>query len=163
MLLLVATCLVAQVHAAMPHGIHELAPREAPALDLQDLEGRVYRVAAYRGQVLVVSFWSTWCLPCREELPGMVRSAKALAVDGVRFVTVAMGEDAGEVRAYLARAPFDLPKLPDPTSRVSEAWRVQGLPTSYVVDPRGRLVLQVVGAHDWESPALLARLRALAR
>ena len=80
----------------------------------------------------------------------MVRSAKALAVDGVRFVTVAMGEDAGEVRAYLARAPFDLPKLPDPTSRVSEAWRVQGLPTSYVVDPRGRLVLQVVGVQCFQ-------------
>jgi len=149
--------------AGMPHGVHELEPRAAPALELRDIEGREHRLEAYRGRVLVVSFWSTWCLPCRDELPGMVRTARALATDGVRFVTVAMGQDAAEVNAYLARHPFDLPKLLDPTSRVSEAWRVQGLPTSFVVDPDGRLVLQVVGAYDWESPEILARLRAQAR
>jgi hypothetical protein len=93
----------------------------------------------------------------------MVRTARALDSDGVRFVTVAMGQDAVEVNAYLARYPFDLPKLLDPTSKVSEAWRVQGLPTSFVVDPDGRLVLQVVGAYDWESKEILTRLRAQSR
>lgn len=151
------------VRAGMPHGIHEVEPRGAPALDLQDIDGHEHRLEAYRGQVLVVSFWSTWCLPCRKELPGMVRTARALETEGVRFVTVAMGQDAAEVNAYLANAPFDLPKLLDPTSRAAEAWRVQGLPTSFVVDPEGRLVLQVVGAYDWESPEILARLRAQAR
>jgi thiol-disulfide isomerase/thioredoxin len=162
-LLLSAAWFSMPVHAGMPHGVHELEPRVAPALELIDIDGRKHRIEDYRGQVLVVSFWSTWCLPCRDELPGMVRTARALDSDGVRFVTVAMGQDAVEVNAYLARYPFDLPKLLDPTSKVSEAWRVQGLPTSFVVDPDGRLVLQVVGAYDWESKEILTRLRAQSR
>lgn len=149
--------------AGLPHGLHAPDPVEAPVLDLDDLAGRRHLLADYRGEVLVINFWATWCVPCREELPGMARAARELAVDGVRIVTVAMGQDATEVREFIEQFDFDLPKLVDPDGTASERWQVRSLPTSFVVDPAGRLVLLVVGAYDWEAPELWDRLRALAR
>ncbi len=149
--------------AGLPHGLHAPDPVAAPVLDLDDLAGRRHLLADYRGEVLVINFWATWCVPCREELPGMARAARELAVDGVRIVTVAMGQDATEVREFIEQFDFDLPKLVDPDGTASERWQVRSLPTSFVVDPAGRLVLLVVGAYDWEAPELWDRLRALAR
>jgi thiol-disulfide isomerase/thioredoxin len=161
---LLAVLMVTTAHAGLPHGLRVVEDAQpAPALDLVDLDGRRHRLSDYRGQVLVINFWATWCLPCREELPGMGRAARELAGDGVRVVTVAMGQDVTEVREFLAFLDFDLPKLVDPAGRAAEAWRVQTLPTSCVVDPAGRIALQVIGAYDWESPALWERLRALVR
>ena len=148
--------------AGLPHGLHTPDPVEAPALDLDDLAGKRHLLADYRGEVLVVNFWATWCVPCREELPGMARAARELAVDGVRIVTVAMGQDATEVREFIEQFDFDLPKLVDPDGTASERWQVRSLPTSFVVDPAGRQVLLVVGVYDWEAPELWDRLRALA-
>ena len=150
------------VRAGLPHGLHAPDPVAAPALDLDDLMGRRHLLADYQGEVLVINFWATWCVPCREELPGMARASRALAADGVRIVTVAMGQDATEVREFIEQFDFDLPKLVDPDGTVSERWQVRSLPTSFVIDPAGRQVLLVVGAYDWESPELWDRLRALA-
>jgi thiol-disulfide isomerase/thioredoxin len=149
--------------AGLPHGLHSPEPVAAPVLELDDLAGKRHLLADYRGEVLVISFWATWCVPCRKELPGMARAARELAVDGVRIVTVAMGQDATEVREFIERFDFDLPKLVDPDGTASERWQVRSLPTSVVVDPAGRQVLLVIGAYDWEAPELWDRLRALAR
>ena len=108
------------------------------------------------------NFWATWCLPCRTELPAITRAARELAADGVRIVTVAMGQHTTEVSEFIEQFDFDLPKLVDPDGAASVRWLVRVLPTSFVIDPAGQVVLQVGGAYDWEAPELWARLRALA-
>jgi len=158
------------VRAGLPHGLRTfdpveapvLDPVEAPVLDLDDLAGRRHVLADYRGEVLVINFWTTWCTPCRQELPGMARAARELAGDGIRVITVAMGQDAMEVGEFIEQFAFDLPKLVDPDGLAAERWQVRTLPTSFVVDPAGRVVLQVIGAYDWEAPGLWDQLRDLA-
>jgi thiol-disulfide isomerase/thioredoxin len=146
-----------------PHGLRLVEPRQAaPELGLEDIDGRRHRLSDYRGQVLVVNFWATWCTPCREELPAMTRAAAELEPLGVRFITVAMGQTAAEVRQFLEFQQFPLAKLVDPDARVAENWRVQGLPTSYVVDPQGRLTLRIVGSYDWDASEIKQRIVDLA-
>jgi hypothetical protein len=92
----------------------------------------------------------------------MSRAASELEPLGVRFLTVAIGQTAAEVRQFLAIQPFPLTKLVDPDASVSENWRVQGLPTSYVVDQQGRLVLRIVGSYDWDASEIRQRIADLA-
>lgn len=154
--------LIAMPALPVPHGLRLVEPpRAAPELGLDDIDGRRHQLADYRGQVLVVNFWATWCTPCREELPAMSRTAAELEPLGVRFITVAMGQTAAEVRQFLAMLDFPLTKLVDPDASVSENWRVQGLPTSYVVDPQGRLVLRIVGNYDWDDSEIKQRIADL--
>ncbi len=154
--------MITAVASAAPHGLRAFEDEPpAPELGLPDMTGRHHHLADYRGQVLVVNFWATWCTPCREELPAMSRTAEALHPSGVRFVTVAMGQTEAELRDFLRLQELPLPKLYDADSTVSERWSVQALPTTWVVDPAGRIALRVVGNYDWESEEIMQAIARL--
>ena len=140
------------------------AKREAaPTLSLKDLSGRVHRVTDYRGQVLVVNFWATWCPPCREEMPSLNRAAKALVKEGVQFVAVNIGETAEAIQAFTKRQPVEVPILLDASQNAVRRWPVLGLPTTVVVDPRGEIAFHVTGDREWDDPEILRQLRDLTR
>ncbi len=154
--------LVVSPTGSAPLGLREIQPRTpAPELGLVDLSGRTHELDDYRGQVLVVSFWATWCSPCIKELPALTRTADELLPSGVRVITVAMGQSADEVREFVAEQNFPMAKLVDPDADAAERWRVQALPTAYVVDPQGRLALRIVGNYDWDDAEFREKAVAL--
>ena len=134
----------------------------APALALPALNGTRIDLAALRGHVVVVNFWASWCAPCLREIPAMERAQAALVRKGVVFLAVNAGQRAALVREFAERRHIRLPVLLDPDKKASRRWFVRALPVSYVVAPSGKIVLGVVGDHDWDSPATLKRLAALA-
>jgi thiol-disulfide isomerase/thioredoxin len=134
-----------------------------PALALRDLAGRSHELAAYRGQVLVVNFWATWCEPCREEMPSLQRLRDRLAGRPFAILAVNYGESAGQVSEFLPRAgvALDFPLLLDPGQRTARAWAVRLLPMSFLVGADGQVRYRVIGELDWtgdEADGVVRRL-----
>ncbi len=147
---------------AAPTGTkHYNDPVPAPGFVLTDLESTTHDLTDYRGKVLVVSFWATWCAPCVRELPSLTRAADLLEDDGVSVVAVNVGEGPEDVQRFLARMPSDLMFLVDEESKVSAVWDVRALPTAYVVDKQGRIAMRVIGGLEWDAEPMLQDLRNL--
>ena len=133
----------------------------APDFSLLDMDGNVYRLSDYRGRVVIVNFWATWCPPCREEMPSMQRGWEQLRSEGILMVGINVGEDEDTIFQFTADYPVEFPLLMDSDSSVTGQWPVRGLPTTFVVDPAGRLVYRAIGSREWDDPDLLALIRAL--
>ena len=134
---------------------------KAPDFETMDLEGNTHRLSDYRGQVVIVNFWATWCPPCRAEMPSMQRAWEALRPEGVVLLAVNMGEKREAVAEFLENNLIDFPLLLDGGMVVSSGWPVQGLPTTYVVDPQGRAVYAAAGMREWDAPVVLGQIRSL--
>ena len=133
----------------------------APYFKLFDMDGNVYRLSDFRGRVIIVNFWATWCPPCREEMPSMQRAWEQLRDEGILMWGINVGEDEDTIFQFTADYPVDFPLLLDIHSGVTARWPVRGLPTTFVVDPAGRLVYQAIGSREWDDPELLEQVRAL--
>ena len=133
----------------------------APEFDLAEPSGQRIRLSDFRGKPLIVNFWATWCPPCRAEMPSLQRAWEQLEQEGIGVVAINVGEDAKAIGQFMATSGLTFPLLMDRDSRVRRAWAVQGLPMTFVVDPKGRTVYRVVGDREWDDPALLNLVRGL--
>ena len=133
----------------------------APDFSLVDLEGRPHRLGHYRGRVLIVNFWATWCPPCRDEIPSLHRAWEQLREADVEVLAINVGEDEDTVFTFTATYPAGFPLLLDSDAAVVERWPVLGLPTTFVVDTEGRLIYRAIGARAWDDPGILALIRQL--
>jgi thiol-disulfide isomerase/thioredoxin len=137
------------------------APSPAPALALHDLGGGPVRLADFRGRVVLINFWATWCPPCRDEMPAMQTLARELDRQGLVVLAVNYQEGAEAIRQFTGETRFTLPVLLDPDGAVTRRYRVTVLPTSVLVDRRGALVGTVVGFRNWGATEARAYLRGL--
>lgn len=132
-----------------------------PALELPGLDGRAHSLADYKGQVVLVNFWATWCPPCVHEMPSLARLAKRL--HGRPFVVLAVnvGDSPAEVRAFLRRIRVDLPVLLDQHGNSPGAWKVYGFPTSFLIDREGKIRYAAYGAREWDARDIVAIIERL--
>ena len=143
----------------------------APAFTLPTMDGDTSTLEQYRGQVVLLNFWATWCPPCVYEMPSMERLYQDLRADGfvVLGVTVdvdpgepdAQGRSQGIVREYVDRLGVTFPILLDPQGTVESVYNVSGLPTTYVIGRDGRIEGRIVGAREWDSDEYRGRIREL--
>jgi len=123
-----------------------------PPLVLSDLEGVKHRLADYRGKVVLVNFWATWCVPCRDEMPSIERLRATL--EGKPFVVLAvnLAEPESRIRKFLEAVPVRFPVLLDRDTQASKAWQARLLPVTYIVGPDGAIRYRYVGELDWSGP-----------
>ena len=96
--------------------------RRTPPLELADLDGRVHRLADYRGKVVLMNFWATWCEPCRDEMPSLQRlQANALPASRSSVLAVNVGEPEARIAEFLQKLPLDFPFLRDHSSAAMKA------------------------------------------
>jgi thiol-disulfide isomerase/thioredoxin len=112
----------------------------------------------YRGKVVIVNFWATWCPPCRYELPSMERAYQRLKDKGVEMLAINVGEDADTIFTFTVDYPVTFPLLMDRDSKVINDYPVMGLPTTYVIDNKGRLVYRAIGTREWDDAALVQKI-----
>lgn len=136
------------------------APRPAPAVSFTSRDGKAMTLADFRGRMLLVNLWATWCGPCVKEMP----SLQSLQADfGPDLTILAISQDRGGatvVDAFVAKHGLDrLSIYLDPKAEASQVFAVAGLPTSFLIDRDGRILGRLEGAADWTAPKLVALLR----
>lgn len=133
----------------------------APDFTLNDSNGNPVSLADFRGRVLVINFWATWCPSCRKEMPSLDRAANWLKKYDAALIAINVGEKPKQVNRYLAEEPVGFPILLDPEMKVATEWDAMRLPVTYVIDPEGRIVYRALGSREWDAPELLVPIRAL--
>ena len=132
----------------------------APALAFTTRAGEAESLAAFRGRLVLVNLWATWCVPCVEEMPALDRLQAKLGADLVIFAISEDRQGAAAVEPFLAQHSIkNLAIELDPKSAASDAFGVQGLPSSFLIDGDGMIIGKLVGAAKWDEPAMLAILQ----
>lgn len=147
----------------LSHNLIKQAPWPAPALKLTDIHGISHDLAKLRGRVVLVNFWATWCPPCRREMPSMERLKQQLEGEAFSILAVDVGEDADAISLFTSQLDTSLsfPILLDSRSHTMQAWKVAGLPTTYLVDPKGRIVASAIGGREFDHPEMVQAIRVL--
>ena len=122
-----------------------------PPLALEDLAGRTHSLADYRGSVVLVNFWATWCEPCRAEMPSMNQLRGSLQGRRFEVLAVNLAEPLSRIEKYLDTMPLGFPLLRDRDSATAKAWKARLLPASYLIGRDGRIRYVAYGEIDWTS------------
>lgn len=159
--------LVGGVQAA---GFEARANEPAPELKARDLNGVPGTLAGYRGKVVLLNFWASWCPPCLREMPSMERLRVKLAGRPLAIVALSSAETPEEVKAYLSKMKLGFPILLDPDGSNTRRWKVFALPTTFLLDADGLVRYVLTGPTEWDEgealrviESLLAELPARAR
>ncbi|HVO25333.1 MAG TPA: TlpA disulfide reductase family protein [Candidatus Margulisiibacteriota bacterium] len=151
-LLLIALCAAfyyQQRHAAGRAGF------PAPDFSLRDLDGHVRHLSDFRGKVVFLNLWATWCPPCRMEMPSMERLHQRLR--GKDFVMLAVSEDetgAAAVQPFIQEMGLTFPVLLDTEGTLPSRYGVTGYPETFLIDRGGRVVHHTIGPEDWDSESV---------
>jgi cytochrome c biogenesis protein CcmG/thiol:disulfide interchange protein DsbE len=136
-----------------------VAGAPAPDFTLSDLAGRPVKLSALKGQVVLINFWATWCIPCKQEMPAIQQAYQARTGKGFTVLAVNLNEPAGDVQAYIDNLKLSFPVLLDAGDVVNTLYRVRGYPTSFFVDRAGVVAVEHVGMMtDSQLAENLARL-----
>lgn len=147
--------LLLAVGAAFYYQQHQATGRSgfpAPDFALADLDGRRHRLSDYRGKVVFLNIWATWCLPCRMEMPSMERLHRRL--QGQDFIMLAVSEDedgATAVRPFVDELGLTFPILLDPQGVLPPRYGVTGYPETFIIDREGKVVQHTIGPERWDS------------
>jgi thiol-disulfide isomerase/thioredoxin len=128
-----------------------------------DQDGVERRLSDWRGKWVVLNFWATWCVPCREEMPALDALQREFGGERFAVVTLAVGRNAvPSIRRFFEETQVTaLPILLDPRSEVAREMGVVGLPLTVLVDPEGAEVARLIGAAEWSSDSARAIVSAL--
>ena len=127
----------------------------APDFNLTTFDGKIYSLSNYIGHVVVINFWASWCGPCEQEAADLERAWRDHKDSGVIFIGVDYVDTESEALAYLEKWGVTYPNGPDLRTEISQAYRIRGVPETYIVDKHGNLAQPIIG------PANHAQLAAI--
>ena len=117
----------------------------APDFTLTQFDGQTFRLSDQRGKVVVINFWASWCLPCRQEAPALEATWRAYRDRGVVFVGVDYVDTDAEARRFMVEFDNTYPNGPDLGTRISQLYRIKGVPETYFVNAKGDLRGVIIG------------------
>jgi len=133
----------------------------APTFALPALEGPPVDLEKLRGRVVIVNLWASWCAPCIEEMPALERLHRKLKDEGVVVLGVSADAEEKAIRGVLAKQPLTFTILRDPEGKMADKYHATGYPETFLVDKEGMLRETFIGPVEWDSPALVDRVRRL--
>jgi cytochrome c biogenesis protein CcmG, thiol:disulfide interchange protein DsbE len=134
----------------------------APNFTLPKLGGGNVTLKDFRGKVVVVNFWATWCPPCVEETPSLVAFAQQMEPAGVVVLGVSVDQDSEALRQFVARNAMKYPIAQDMQERVPAAYGTNKYPETYVVDQDGIIVKKLIGVVNWQDPQIVSMIKSIA-
>jgi thiol-disulfide isomerase/thioredoxin len=124
-------------------------PAVAPSWELQNVDGQTVRFADFKGKVVILDFWATWCPPCRAEIPGLIELQKQYGKQGLAVVGVSLDQDgAADVKAFAQKFGINYPVVLADQKVVQAYGEIEAIPTTFVVDRAGGIVAKHIGFTD---------------
>ena len=142
-------------------GLSKPAMSGAPDFNLLDTNGSPVGLSAYRGKLVLLNFWATWCGPCREEMPSMENLSRNFGSQGLAVLAINQRENAALVNKFMKTHGLNLTTPLDTTGRVAGYYRVYGIPVSYLIDANGQAIGMKSGPMDWATSAVVEVFRKL--
>lgn len=129
-----------------------LVGKPAPDFTLLDMQGQQVSLSQFRGKVVILNFWATWCPPCRQEMPSMERLYRDFKEKDMVILAVNVDENGKQaVREFLQKMPYSFPILLDSKNIAQNSYGVFRLPESFVIDRNGVVIEKIIGARNWLS------------
>ena len=144
-----------------PGGGPAVQGQPAPLFSFQSQPGRTYFLPDFRGKVVVVNFWATWCPPCRDEMPSLEQLYQRLDKGHFALLALSVDDSWEPVSEFLKKGNFTLPVYADFDHRISSLYGTVKYPESFVLDKRGIVALKIIGATDWVAPEMVQFLEKL--
>jgi len=134
----------------------------APNFTLSGLDGEVVNLTDYKGKVVFLNIWATWCPPCREEMPSMQKLYNELKGEDFEILAVSIDTlGAKAVAPFMNKFNLTFPALLDTKGSIQGIYGTTGIPESYIIDREGIVVEKVIGAKDWSSPEVIDMMQNL--
>ncbi len=127
------------------------APVQALDFTAVNLAGKTVKLTDFRGSVVVLNFWATWCVPCLEEMPALDRLGKAMTGRKFRVLALDLQETPDKVQEFSKTHRFGFDVLLDPAGEISSHYGVSRIPVTYILDQRGNIVWRAIGPRAWDS------------
>jgi peroxiredoxin len=134
----------------------------APGFTLPGLDGKMVSLSDYRGHVVLVNVWATWCPPCVDEMPSMEKLYRELK--GEKFEILAISIDAPGKKAvapFMKKYNLSFPALMDPNGTIKALYQTTGVPESFIINQEEILIEKIIGPRDWAAPAVVGFFRNL--
>jgi len=128
---------------------------------LPTLTGENQSLGDLKGKVVFLNFWATWCGPCRAEMPSMEALHNSYREKGLEILAVNSGENQAQVLAFMTGNQLSFPVALDVDGKVSQAYGIQAIPTSFLIDREGKIIARLVGSLDWDTPKIRTALEML--
>jgi len=134
---------------------------DPPDFTLPLLTGEDGTLSAYKGKVVILNFWATWCPPCRAEMPSMETLYQRFKNQGLEILAVDLGERTATVRQFIRNSRNTFPVLMDESGEVSSLYGIEAIPTSYIIDREGKIIATIIGSIQWDNARVIAAIGAL--
>ncbi len=131
-------------------GLSPYTGAQGKSFSLPNLDGTMTSLDDWRGNVVLLNFWASWCPPCVHEIPSMVALKHRLQGRPFEIVAVNLGEPLSDVRHFLSQHPVNFPVLLDSRGETAKSWQVTAYPTSFIIGRDGRIRFALAGGHDWD-------------
>lgn len=123
---------------------------------LNDVNGRQVSLSDYRGKIVFLNFWTTWCPPCRIEMPSMEKLHQKFKNKHFAMLAINLQESATQVKAFFKEYKLTFTALLDTTGEVGTSFRIYQIPTTFILDKKGRIIGKAVGPREWDSKDAIA-------
>lgn len=156
--------LVTKSHAQppSPYAVEKLSGQKAPDFTLKDINGNPVSLSSFKGKVVLLNFWATWCPPCRAEIPSMNKLQQMLKNRGLVILAVSTDRAVVDVKDFLKKNPVAFTVVVDYNLSVSRSlYKVFMMPTTFLIDRKGVIVEKYFGEQDWTDPDIIKEIEAL--
>jgi len=136
--------------------------KKAPDFFLKDLSGKEVEIKQFKGKVVFLNFWATWCGPCKEEMPSLEFLHRQFKEKNFVLLTISVDyEGIKPVQEFMSKKQYTFPVLLDPQGETLDLLEVKGIPTTFLIDKKGKMVGKAIGPRDWKSSEVISLLNLL--
>ena len=136
--------------------------KKAPDFFLKDLSGKEVEIRQFKGKVVFLNFWATWCGPCKEEMPSLEFLHRQFKEKNFVLVTISVDyEGIKPVQEFMSKQQYTFPVLLDPQGETLDLFEVKGIPTTFLIDKKGKMAGKAIGPRDWKSADIVSLLNLL--
>jgi len=139
--------------------------RSAPDFALQDAQGKTHKLSDFRGKIVLLHFWASWCPPCLGEIPNWLEMAEEFKGKPIQLLAVSLDESWAAAEKVLpsSKLPPGVVSVIDPKTQVSEQYGSYAFPETYLISPKGEIITKWIGPQDWKSPDFVRMMNDLAQ